>query len=248
MTNTAALSAAATTQPDRQPGQDQRVHERAQHPARRAGDCGGQHQQGAEGGRHQGTVRGRAPSGRGYSSALTACCGVVRRSMVRSPIGVRRGPLRRRLLEDVGDLAADQLVPLEQRVAQRRDQVLVGRRAARAPRPSARCSSSSTRRRPSESPSTRPTRLVSLNAAVLHRGVGDQRVGHAGGADHLGRDVGGVEQVAGRAGRDVAEEQLLGAPGRPSRSGSAPVSSLARAGVDVLAVAVREQAERRRGA
>ena len=54
-------------------------------------------------------------------------------------------------------------------------------------------------------------------------------------------------QVAGRAGRDVAEEQLLGDLAA-HRDLDQAGELLAGPGVDVLAVAVREQAERRRGA
>ena len=63
-------------------------------------------------------------------------------------------------------------------------------------------------------------------------------------ADHLRGDVRGVGRSPPGPGRDVAEEHLLGdltAEGDPDQRRAARAR---RAGVDVVAVAVREQAER----
>ena len=87
--------------------------------------------------------------------------------------------VRRRLLEDVGDLPADQLVTLQQRVAQRGDQVLVGleQPADGDLLPLQQLLDPAPALGVAEDPADE---VGVAEAAVVHRGVRHQRVGHAG--------------------------------------------------------------------
>ena len=75
------------------------------------------------------------------------------------------------------------------------------------------------------------------------RGERDQRAGHARGADHLRGGAGRGGEVAGGAGARLAEEQLLGDPAA-HRDLHERAQVVVRVRPDLVAVAVREQAER----
>src|SRR4051794_28743046 len=113
-------------------------------------------------------------------------------------------------LEHCLDLATDELVPLDERVAQRRDQVLVVIELC----PDERLLllkqlfHASARVAVAEDPADE---VGVVERACLHGCERHQRARHACRTDHLRGDVGRVREVTAGTGRDVTEEQLLGA-------------------------------------
>ena len=185
--------------------------------------------------RHRWPLPARAPA---QSLAGTPS----RRSIVRGA-----GPDCAGRLQDVGDLATDELVPLQQRVPQCLDQVPVRvEQRVRAhlllleqvldPAAAVRVAE-----HPADQVGVDQRRRSGPRRTRSGVSVMPDR------ADHLGRDVGGVQEVAARTGRHVAEEQLLGHL-TAHRDLDQRQHLVAGAGEHVLAVTVREQTEGLAGA
>ena len=163
--------------------------------------------------------------------------------MVRSPIGVRRGP---------SAAACSRTSVISRPISSCRSSSASRSAATRcwlvssSPRTTAfcRCSSSSTRRRPVGVAEHPADQVGVAEAAVLHRREGDERVGHAGARRPSGRRR--WWRTAGRRpGRWRRRRRT--APRRTWPPIAIWISAghlAAGPGVDVLAVAVGEQAER----
>jgi GTP-binding protein EngB required for normal cell division len=154
-------------------------------------------------------------------------------------------PLEHRLaggLEDVGDLLADELVALEQRVAQRLDEVAVRlderahARLGLGEEPIDLWSG----HRVGEDPADE-VRVV--ERGVLRRGERHERAGHPAGADDLAGDLRRVGEIAAGTGAGLVEELLLGAHAAHGDLDEVE-HLLAAALVDLVEVAVGEQPER----
>ena len=199
MTNTAALSAKAQQQADREQDDRQRVHERAQQPGRHARDSCREQQQSTEGDGHPRTLRDRLPSVTCYSSTAPrrspapARCPAGRSSARRSPGPAARPPRPASRTSVISRPISSCRSSSASRSAATRCWL-----ASSSPRTATFCALQQVL---DPAPALRvaedPADHVGVGeAAVLDCGVGHQGVAHAGGADHLGRDVGRVEQVA----------------------------------------------------